>query len=104
MLVGIGAGFSFFWLISHPKSGVKKKFPQKNIKNFHFSPNIKIIKDNKVYHFHHWLIFSFVYLPLLVTKRDFLKYKAIHGFILGSIIQGLTFKDRFSLVYLQNRE
>src|SRR3989344_6736401 len=92
VLAGVGAGFSFFWLISHPDSHVKKKIPQKNIKNFHFLPNLKFTRKDKVYHFHHWVIFLSFYLPLLLTRKKILGYKILHGFIIGSILQGLSFK------------
>ncbi|MCL5410516.1 MAG: hypothetical protein M1324_01525 [Patescibacteria group bacterium] len=99
LLTGVGLGFSFFWLISNPKSKVKRKMPQKNFKNFHFSPNIRIVRKNKSYHFHHWFILMVFYLPILIRKRHLLRYKFLHGFILGSILQGLSFKDRFKIIY-----
>jgi hypothetical protein len=97
---GIGTllGFSFFWLTSHPKSPVNKKLPNKSIKNIAYSPNIHIKKDDKAYRIHHWTIFSLLYLPLVFSRKGFLKSKIMRGFMLGSIIQGLTYKDRFNLI------
>lgn len=91
-------GFSFFWMTSHPKSPVNKKLPEKNIKNLSYSPHIRIKKEGKAYRLHHWTIFSFLYLPLIFIKKGFLKSKIMRGFILGSIIQGLTYKDRFDVL------
>lgn len=96
--VGTLLGFSFFWMTSHPKSPVNKKLPQKSIKNVSYSPNIHIKKEDKAYRLHHWTIFSFFYLPLIFIRKGFLKSKIMRGFILGSIIQGLTYKDRFNLI------
>ena len=96
--IGTLLGFSFFWMTSHPKSPINKKLPEKSIKNVSYSPNIHIVKEDKTYRLHHWTIFSFFYLPLIFTNKGFLKSKMMRGFMLGSIIQGLTYKDRFDLV------
>ena len=96
--VGGVLGFSFFWMTSHPKSPLNKKLPEKSIKNVSYLPNIHIKKEDKAYRLHHWTIFSFLYLPLIFIRKGFLKSKIMRGFMLGSIIQGLTYKDRFNLI------
>lgn len=96
---GAAAGYGFFWLVSHPTSKLKKKIPVKNFKNFHFLPNIRYKHKDKIYHFHHWVILVSIYLPILISGKNILKFKALHGFMIGSIIQGLSFSDRFSVVY-----
>lgn len=60
-------------------------------------PNIKIERQDKQYHLHHWAIFSASYLPLLLMRRR-MKWKIIHGFFIGSILQGLTYNDRFKFI------
>lgn len=97
--VAIGGllGFSFFWLTSHQKSPVNKRLPAKKYKNFHYSPNIKIERKDRHFHMHHWTIFGISYLPLILMRRR-IRSKLLHGFFIGSIIQGLTYKDRFKFV------
>lgn len=46
---------------------------------------------------HHWAVFGASYLPLLFMRRRF-RSKLLHGFFIGSIMQGLTYRDRFKFV------
>ncbi|RJQ37705.1 hypothetical protein C4559_03145 [Candidatus Microgenomates bacterium] len=98
ILAGLGGGFSFFWLMSHPNSKIKRKFPEKSIKNLQFFPNTKITHKDKVYHFHHWFIFSLLYIPLIAMVKTFRHSRILNGLVIGSILQGLTYKDRFKMV------
>ncbi len=99
LAAGTLIGLSFFTIISHPKSPIYKNLPQKAIKKLSFLPNIRIIADQKIYHFHHWMIFSVFYIAILTIKPSLFNSKIAHGFILGSITQGLFYKDRFQVVY-----
>lgn len=95
--LGGASGFLLFLLTSHPKSPVHKKLPQKDVKNIAILPSIKLRKKGKTYHLHHWLLLTLLYISLLFLRRK--RYKLLHGFLLGSILQGLTYKDRFRMVY-----
>ena len=97
LFAGLIAGFSFFTVSSNQKSPVYKKLPEKKLKNISYFPNIKIQKENKHYHIHHWMIFSALYAPFILIRR--LRSKFLHGLIIGSIVQGLTYKDRFRVKY-----
>ena len=99
-------GFSFFWLTSHHKSPVSRRLPSRRIKNVHIwssehslhnTPEIRIARKDKHYHVHHWAIFGVSYLPLLLMRRK-IRSKLLHGFFIGSILQGLTYKDRFNFI------
>ncbi len=100
LLIGAGAGLAFvtFWMTSHPKSKVHKALPNKSFKNIHVLPHVKIVTKDKTYHFHHWLTFSILYWRLFLKKQVF-RSKLLHGMMLGSIFQGLTYKDRFHFRY-----
>lgn len=91
-------GFSLFWLTSHPKSKLKSKISEKRYKNLAILPNVRYHKKDKVYHFHHWLVLSIFYLPLLMSRK-FRKSHTFHGLFLGSILQGLLYKDSFRFSY-----
>lgn len=100
LLIAAGAGLAFviFSLTSHPRSKVHRALPQKKIKNLQVFPHIKIVTKDTTYHFHHWLIFSTLYWRLFLKKRVF-NSKFLHGIMLGSIFQGLLYKDRFRILY-----
>ncbi len=96
LFAGLIAGFSFFIVSSYQKSPVKK-LPERKIKNVSYFPNIKIQKKDGHYHIHHWIILSALYAPFILAER--LRSKFLHGFLIGSIVQGLTYKDRFQIKY-----
>jgi len=96
--IGAGIGFGIFWLTSHPRSKLHCKLPRKKYKNIQLIPQIQFTRKDKVYHFHHWVIFSSLYLKYFLKSRKF-RSKILHGIMLGSILQGLTYKDRFKFRY-----
>ena len=98
--LGIAGGFALFWFASHPtKSPLRKKLPVKKFKNVYLLPEIKIERKDKHIHFHHWLNISAVYVLLYWKKRHVLENKLLSGFLVGSILQGLSYEDRFSFIY-----
>lgn len=98
-ILGGVVGFSFFTLTSHPKSPVNKRIPPKKILNLHITPEIKVLLRNRFIHLHHWLIFTSIYFVAQTSEKAFLQSDMIQGFMLGSIAQGLTYEDRFMLIY-----
>jgi len=96
--IGVSVGFSIFWLMSHPRSKLHRSLPQKKVKNLKLLPHVEIVSGNKTYHFHHWAIFSTLYYRYFLKKKLF-SSKFLHGVMLGSILQGLTYKDRFKFSY-----
>ena len=99
VIIGAASGFLFFTAFSHPKSWVHKRLPHKKVKNIHVLPHVKLHKKDKTYHLHHWLLASALYLPFLALKKSIRKSSLFHGFIAGSILQGLIYKDRFRFTY-----
>ncbi len=96
--VAATAGFSFFWLTSHPKSSVHKKIKQRRV-NLYLLPHIKIETEDKEYHLHHWINLTSLYVLLCSARsRKLLGSKLLNGFIVGGILQGLCYKDRFDIV------
>lgn len=97
--LGASVGFTISWLISHPKSKLHKRFPEKRIKNISVFPYVKVHRKDKEYHLHHWLNYTSLYTFYLMKKRRLPKSKFFNGLILGTILQGLTYKDRFHIVH-----
>lgn len=98
LFLGAVLGFSFFSAASNNNSPINKRLPNKKIKNISLFPRIKIHYKKDYYHIHHWIILSAIYLPLFLKKTE-RKSNFLRGLFLGSIIQGLTFPDRFKIKY-----
>lgn len=63
----------------------------------HYLPHLKIERKDRHYHLHHWAIFGISYLPVLLLRRK-IRSKLVHGFFIGTILQGLMYKDRFKFI------
>lgn len=94
--------FLLFTITSHPKSRVNKKLPDKKIKNIQIFPRISILAKNRVIHFHHWVLFTPLYIFINNIEKSISHIDIINGFLLGGIIQGLLFADRFRFVRRRN--
>lgn len=90
-------GFSFFWITSNHKSPVHKRLPARKYRSVYYFPHLKIERKDRHYHLHHWAIFGISYLPILVGRRR-VRQRWVHGFFIGSILQGLTYGDRFQFI------
>ncbi len=93
-----GIGFGIFYITSHPRSRVHKKLKTRKLKNLQILPSVRLIRQEKTYHFHHWFLLSIIYSMLLFKKR-FRKSKMMHGILAGGILQGFLYKDRFKFRY-----
>ena len=99
ILVGGILGYCFFWLTSHPtKSPLQRKIPQKQFKNVSYLPELKIRRHDKEYHLHHWMNLSVLYVLLLFVRKGYFKSYMLRAFLLGSILQGLLYQDRFKVI------
>jgi hypothetical protein len=96
-IIGALLGFAAFSVTSHPKSPVHRKIPTRRVRNFSYLPHIKVHRPTSEIHIHHWLSFSALYAGLLAIK-PLRKSPLLHGLLLGSILQGLTYEDRFHVV------
>lgn len=97
-IVGAIVSFLAFTLATHPKSKINKKLPEKKIKNLQIFPRVSISIRDRVFHFHHWILLTPVYL-FLSNVGGFLSTNVVHGLFLGGIMQGLMFRDRFRMVF-----
>ena len=107
MLFVIGAlvGFTIYFLMS--KGGNKPDSSNKAVKAKNFLgsliPSFKFqIKDYEL-HIHHWLYLTIIFLILFLFAGKLLSdYPMITGFLVGGIIEGLRYKDRFKLLKKTN--
>jgi len=98
LILGVVASFIIFTIASHPRSKINKKLPDKKIKNFQFFPRITVSIRNRMIHFHHWLLLTPFYIWVQNAEKGLFHSDMVQGLVLGGIMQGLMFKDRFRLV------
>src|SRR5437868_248068 len=92
------AGFSLFLITSHPKSKVHDKIKPRKIKNVYLLPHIKVEFHDREYHLHHWINLSSLLLLLYsARRRRLLGSRILRAFVMGGIVQGLCYKDRFTI-------
>lgn len=83
-VLGVVLGF----IIASILSG-KKEEAQGKLKSWKFN-----LRNYKI-HLHHWLIFSLI-LVVLILIRFYNGF--VYGFLVGLIIQGITYKDFYKIV------
>jgi len=83
LIIGIIVGFTLFELFSGRKEGKVGIF-------------ILFLKTKKhAYHIHHWIV-SLIILIILLSFS--IKIPFLLGFLIGSIIQGWTYKDFYKFL------
>lgn len=98
-ILGTLVSYGVFTLLSHPRSKVHQKLPERRYKKVQYLPHIKLFNKERIFHFHHWFLFSLLSGPVLALERKYLKSRLFHGLLAGGILQGLSYPDRFRLVY-----
>ena len=99
LLIGSLVSFSVLHYTSHPKSRVHKRIPMKKLFNVQLSPHINFSIKRRVIHFHHWMIFSPIYVVAQTGDHGIMSAAVIKGMLIGGIIQGLMYKDRFKFIF-----
>ena len=69
IILGGSMGIATSWMFSAPKSPIKLKLPETEVKNVEILPNLKIRRRNHVYHVHHWVYRGFSTLHLLSLEN-----------------------------------
>jgi hypothetical protein len=103
MLPSAIAGYTTFHLTKYPNGKVGKKLPTVKIKNIEISPSIRLNLRDHTIHFHHWMnlaILLLISVPMTGSLWDSALTKA---FLVGGIVQGLTFPDRQKIIYKNNK-
>lgn len=86
---------SYLFNNSLSKSGcrINRKLPFIKIKFLQFSPNFKIHTKKKFIHIHHWLTYTIILIITLSTNINILDTFFSKGYLIGGILQGLSFQD-----------
>ncbi len=92
------SGYFFALLISHPEKK-KNKLPHIKIKNLEILPNLRIHYKKTTLHIHHWFFISVLAIASFLLYEHLFQFIFVKGATLGSIIQGLRYKDRFNFRY-----
>ena len=88
LTLGIIIGFLFWKLFAGKKTGDKIE------KSFRF-----LVKDYYI-HIHHWIWCLILLIVFLIIN---FQNQLIIGFLIGSIIQGLLYRDRFIIIYKKDK-
>ena len=96
-LTGVILGFAIFRFFSLPESKLNTKLPKVRLFFVQLFPRFKIRLNKYFLHVHHWMLLSAV-LAVLTLTSSFAHLLIIKTLCLGGIIQGITYKDRFSLI------
>ncbi len=88
IIFGTIVGFIFWKLFAGKKEGDRLE------RSFRF-----LIKDYYV-HIHHWIYCSVLLIVFLIIN---FQNQFVIGFLIGSIIQGLLYRDRFIIIYKKDK-
>lgn len=102
-IISIVIGYFLFLYLSHPEKK-KDKLPKISIGNLDLSPNIRVHIGSKTYWFHHWFLLSLLIGIPIIVQEDFQMPMIIKGVIVGGILQGLRYPDRFKFRYPRLKE
>jgi len=91
-------GYTAFHLTKYPHGKVGKKLPKVKIKALEFSPSFKINMRNHTIHFHHWMNLAILLAISVPMTGTFWDSSIAKAFMVGGIIQGLTFKDASQII------
>ena len=72
---------------------INNRLPHIKIKFLQLGPNFKILLKNKTIHIHHWLTYTIILIITLTIDLGILGTLFSKGFLVGGIIQGLSFPD-----------
>ena len=92
-------GYTTFHLTKYPNGKFGKKLPNLKLKAIELSPSIRLNIREHTIHFHHWMnlaILLAISVPMTGALWDSVFAKA---FLVGGIVQGLTFPDRRKIYY-----
>ena len=93
-IISVIVGYFFFLYLSHPKRK-KHKLPKISFWRFDILPNLRLHIGKKTYWVHHWLYLSIIVAIPIILREDFQFPMIVNGLLVGGIIQGLFYSDRF---------
>src|SRR5688572_19916059 len=92
------AGYYAFHLTSHPKSKLRGKIPHVKVSRVQVSPSIRLYAFGRTIWMHHWLNLAILLAISIPLNIGLLDHSVMKGFMVGGILQGLTFSDAMQIV------
>jgi hypothetical protein len=92
-------GYTVSKTMTHQKGKLRKKVPTIKLKWVQVLPHLKINIKSKNIHIHHWLSLPTMYIPLIMSSDLIRAQVFLHAIVLGAVIQGLRYRDRFVFFY-----
>ena len=99
LIVGSLVSFSVLHYTTHPRSRVNKRIPSLKLFNFQVAPRINLAFKQRVIHLHHWLLLSPLFAFSQTGDHGLMSAGVIKGVLIGGIIQGLMYRDRFKFIF-----
>ena len=93
ILIYITVGYIINRSISKDGYKINKRLPYIKIKFIQISPNIKIHFKKRSIHIHHWMTYSIILILSLTLNTAVFDSLFSKGFLIGGILQGLSFPD-----------
>ena len=95
-------GYLAFSLTKHPHGKIGKKLPEVKTGPVQISPSIKLHAFGRTIWMHHWLNLAILLAISIPVNWGLLDHSIAKGFMLGGILQGLTFSDALQIVTKKN--
>ena len=92
-------GYTTFHLTKYPHGKVGKKLPKLKLKAIELSPSFKLNIRSHTIHFHHWMNLTILLAISVPMTGVFWDSAFAKAFMIGGIVQGLTFKDRSKIIH-----
>lgn len=94
LAAGFLGGLIGSYLVSHPGSKVRVKFPKIKIWKLVVWPNLKLEGTTRELHIHHWIYYGVALMLLFKIGETMSQYLFAKSFLSAITIHGLSYKDR----------
>lgn len=98
-LPGTILSFIIFHFTTRDELPVKSKLPKLKFHKFEFSPNLRIVTDKKIIHFHHWMACLLLLGISIPLTNGFWDAHFTKGMFMGGIVQGLLLPNSSKIIY-----
>lgn len=102
-LPGAIAAIPTMHYLTHPNK-LKNRIPKIKVSRFELSPNIRISFRGRQIWLHHWLNFAILLGVSIPVTNGILDAHFTKGFLMGGILQGLLYPDRYKFIIPKGRK
>ena len=106
-LISVWISYLLFLFVNDPIDrplARRNRLPRIQFKNIEILPSFRIHLGSRTFHFHHWLLLSVGTIAALAMFENLGHHIVLNGAVVGGIIQGLRYPDRFQFKHPRNRK